>query len=295
LTAGDFEQGIVGDGSKMINQLAERAHRVPWDIFVLAIDEVEALVKSREGDKNSASMLSVILGLITGVKDVPNLIVFCATNHIEMIDNAFLRRMNIKIFVGKPSYEGRKEWIRRNKENGVVFIDEATENAVVAMTVNFSHDAMKQFLKSLKYNLVYEGNNNSKIDLEYSKKFILGLCSSERIIFGKYFLPNLITSKHLVDIAKIDLTKVLVAFTGRVMIDLDSYLQMEVLPLKEKTTGELGEGLTNFINKDKLMNYKDLVKLLSLGVELKSYNIQDFAQRMYNGLTQTSSLNINKC
>jgi hypothetical protein len=224
----------------------------------------------------------VILGLITGVKYVPNLIFFFATNHIGLIDDAFRRSINNKIIFGKPSYEGRKEWIRRKKS--VIFQDEATEDAVVAMTINFSHDAMKQFLKTLKYNLYYEGKSNSKVDLEYAKKFILGICSSERIIFGKYLLPNLISSEHLVDIAKIDLTKSQEAFTGRIMVDFDSYLQIEVLTLNEKAGGELGDALTNFINKDTLMNYKDLVNLLKLGVELNSYNIQDFAQRMYTGL-----------
>jgi hypothetical protein len=57
----DFQQGIVGDGSKIINQLAERANRIPWNIFVLAINEAEALSKR---EKKNERMLCEILRLI---------------------------------------------------------------------------------------------------------------------------------------------------------------------------------------------------------------------------------------
>jgi SpoVK/Ycf46/Vps4 family AAA+-type ATPase len=50
-------------------------------------------------------MLSVILSLVGGIKDVPNLLLFGATNRKESMDPAFLRRIDIKLFVGKPSYE----------------------------------------------------------------------------------------------------------------------------------------------------------------------------------------------
>ncbi|CAF4650676.1 unnamed protein product, partial [Rotaria magnacalcarata] len=42
------------------------------------------------------------------IKDVPNLMIFCATNRLHMMDDAFLRRMSGKFFVGRPSSNARK-------------------------------------------------------------------------------------------------------------------------------------------------------------------------------------------
>ena len=44
---------------------------------------------------------------IDGIKDVPNLMIFCATNRLHMMDEAFLRRMSGKFFVGRPSSQAR--------------------------------------------------------------------------------------------------------------------------------------------------------------------------------------------
>jgi len=51
--------------------------------------------------------ISVLLSLIDGIKDVPNLMIFCATNRLHMMDEAFLRRMSGKFFVGRPSSQAR--------------------------------------------------------------------------------------------------------------------------------------------------------------------------------------------
>ncbi|KAA8493304.1 ATPase family 2 protein [Porphyridium purpureum] len=112
LTAGDFSKSLVGYSEKMINQLANRAASVPWRLACVVIDEVEALVKSRSGEGGNSSIISVLLSRISGISDVPNLILIVATNHPEQMDAAFMRRMNIKLFVGPPSYSGRSHMVR---------------------------------------------------------------------------------------------------------------------------------------------------------------------------------------
>ncbi len=110
---------------------------MPWQICALAVDEIEALAPKRETDgNNSGERLSVLLSVITGGwknlqgilawshtynflicvllqhclggKDVENLILIGCTNLRTSMDAAFLRRMNLKFFVGKPDFEGRR-------------------------------------------------------------------------------------------------------------------------------------------------------------------------------------------
>eukprot|EP01080_Neovahlkampfia_damariscottae_P012175 gene12175-5665_t len=288
LTAGDFEQGIVGDSAKMINHLGERALAVPWQIYILAIDEVEALVKSRDSQKGDASIISVILGLLTGCKDIPNLIVFCATNHIEMIDLAFLRRMDIKCFVGKPTYEGRKQWIMKSLKSGdLKFSNLQTQELVIEMTLNFSHDAMMKLLKDLKFNSIYEGKKGEAIEADYAKKFILSVCQSDNIIFGQYYLPNLIKNNNKLAISRLNLSlKQEDAFSGKIFIDMNSSLQMETFAVLPETDQGASSIIRKFINNDKLMSTEDIISLVSLGITLDNpmFDMKEFAHRMERGL-----------
>jgi hypothetical protein len=187
LNAEDFEQETDGDTSNIINKLVERAKRVPWNIFVLAIDKPEDFMKKkREKFKIFMRLMNSILQFTNGIRYVPNLIVFFSTDHIGIVDHPYFNRERTKIFLGNPSYRGRKEWIQRNKSKGIEFLNEETENTVAKMTINFSHNAMNQLFKNLENNLICEGKINFKIDLEYAKKFILEICSTEKISFGKY-------------------------------------------------------------------------------------------------------------
>ncbi|KAA8491678.1 Cell division cycle protein 48-like [Porphyridium purpureum] len=156
LAAGDFAKPLVGQAEEMINQLALRAAAVPWRLCCVVVDEIESLVTSRGKGGGDSSKLSVLLSRIGGVSDVPNLMFFAATNHPEMMDSAFLRRMKIKIFVGPPSSEGRASFVRRLgsdifETKGHVCNDQgedkggscdhagcALERATIKMTVNFA-------------------------------------------------------------------------------------------------------------------------------------------------------------
>jgi hypothetical protein len=221
-------------------------------------------------------MMNLILQFTNGIRYVPNLIVFFSTDHIGIIDHPYFNRERTKIFLGNPSYRGRKEWIQRNKSKGVMLLNEETENTVAKMTINFSHNAMNQLFKNLEHNLICEGKINFKIDLEYAKKFILEICSTEKISFGKYFLPNLISSKHLLEISKIDLKKVQEIFTGRITIDLYSHLQMEMLRLKEITTGKLEKKFTNFFN---ISDFQEFSQIMHKGL-INDYILSQYQEML---------------
>ncbi|CAF1527552.1 unnamed protein product, partial [Adineta ricciae] len=87
----------------------------------------------------NVSKLSVLLSVIDGIKDVPNLMIFCATNRLHMMDEAFLRRMNGKYFVGRPSSRARKNMLSQMKSWHVS--PQLLEHLTMA-TTNFSGAAI---------------------------------------------------------------------------------------------------------------------------------------------------------
>jgi transitional endoplasmic reticulum ATPase len=111
LAAGELNRPLVGESERVIIALASRCHRVPYAMCCLSIDEIDSLAPKRDEDSSEGKVdkISVLLSLIDGIKDVPNLMIFCATNRLNMMDEAFLRRMSGKFFVGRPSSEARRK------------------------------------------------------------------------------------------------------------------------------------------------------------------------------------------
>lgn len=111
MAAGEFQKGIVGDSEKMLMALANRAKMVPWEMCVLIIDEIDSLAPNRNDPKNkgkSTDLLGVFLSLLDGAKFTPNLKIIASTNLRDSMDDAFMRRMEISLFLGNPSFESRK-------------------------------------------------------------------------------------------------------------------------------------------------------------------------------------------
>eukprot|EP01126_Amoeba_proteus_P003934 TRINITY_DN11328_c0_g1_i6.p1 TRINITY_DN11328_c0_g1~~TRINITY_DN11328_c0_g1_i6.p1 ORF type:complete len:285 (-),score=55.23 TRINITY_DN11328_c0_g1_i6:70-924(-) len=115
LAAGDFSQGIKGDSERMVAHLGERAAAIYWEITAVNIDEIDALVPEvgSQSGETAMSVRSSILTQFGGPKEQysPYLMLFGATNFLEKLDKAFSRRMEIKEFVGLPSFEARTKWI----------------------------------------------------------------------------------------------------------------------------------------------------------------------------------------
>ncbi len=103
MAAGDCNKGIVGDSERMLNEMADRAALVPWQTCAILIDEIESLVPDRQhaGGKGS-DLLGVLLAILEGTKTQKNLLMVACTNLRESIDPAFLRRMQVQVFLGGP-------------------------------------------------------------------------------------------------------------------------------------------------------------------------------------------------
>ena len=142
LAAGELERPLVGQSEAVILDLCMRGNRLPHLICCVSIDEIDSLAPRRDEDSSEGKVakISVLLSVIEGIKDVPNLMFFSATNRLHMMDEAFLRRMSGKFFVGRPSAKARQR-ILQNVPTSI--LQEDIRKKLSTATTNFSGAALK--------------------------------------------------------------------------------------------------------------------------------------------------------
>ena len=118
LTGAQLNRRYVGESEQIIVALVSRCHLIPYATCCLAFDEIDALAPNRtkESSEGKIDKLSVLLTYIGGINDVSNLTIFGTTNRRDMIDKAFLRRMSVNIFMGRPSPQARVDIFRELSE-----------------------------------------------------------------------------------------------------------------------------------------------------------------------------------
>lgn len=148
-----------------------RAKLVPWDLLFCLIDEIDSLVPDRNQDSSSNSdsdLISVILSTMDGVNCMPNLKFVASTNLLSKMDEAFLRREEIQLFLGNPGRKDREQWIIRkfrsdaesfsklrmdeeDKQRAIGNLRFVSQNLdivkyITSSTINFSADSMRKLL-----------------------------------------------------------------------------------------------------------------------------------------------------
>ncbi len=108
----DVSNKFYGQTEKLADAIFEVAAREaanhPSGHAILFLDEVEALLRSRDKDSHEASekVLSIVLQRMDGLKATGNVTVIAATNRKDKLDAAFLSRMNLIIPVELPDPSG---------------------------------------------------------------------------------------------------------------------------------------------------------------------------------------------
>ncbi|CAF3546734.1 unnamed protein product [Rotaria socialis] len=117
----------------------------------MIIDEIDGLVPKRDNNAQQSKVdgISVLLSHIEGVKDIPNLIVLGATNRRNMMDEAFLRRMQGKCFVGRPSPKTREKMLQPLLLKDLRKCTSRHIDFLVRITTNFSGAAIHALRSSI--------------------------------------------------------------------------------------------------------------------------------------------------
>ncbi|CAF3922858.1 unnamed protein product [Rotaria magnacalcarata] len=222
LAAGELNRPYVGETEKLLIDIMYRANIIPYLICAMTIDEIDGLVPKRDNNAQQSKVdgISVLLSHIEGVKNIPNLIVFGATNRRNMMDEAFLRRMQAKCFVGRPSPQIRKKMLRP-----LLIKDSRTFNSqridfLVKVTTNFSGAAVG----ALKSSIIVAMDNHPTL----SDNELLELTDNAAREFSCWFgigtlpeicrlHPNIFNSQQQEEFS-LSLPKT--SPTGRILVDL---------------------------------------------------------------------------
>ncbi|TNV84877.1 hypothetical protein FGO68_gene4338 [Halteria grandinella] len=174
LAAGELKKGIVGDSQRTINEMRARANLVPWDLLFCLIDEIDCLVPDRNAQNASntdSDLISVILSTMDGVNCTPNLKFVASTNHLSKMDDAFLRREEIQLFLGNPSMKDRQQWIIQK------FLQDSS-------TINFSADNMRKLLQNFYHQVLTTERRSTEEWKRVLKNFIQDLSTESKNMLG---------------------------------------------------------------------------------------------------------------
>ena len=185
MAAGDLKKGIVGDSEKTINAIAMRAKLIPWELTGVLIDEIDSLAPDRKGkdsSNGSQDLQSVLLATLDGSKETPNLKIIATTNLLNKMDGAFLRRMEIQLFLGNPSKSSRVEWIKakanycqrdQNFSRVQRFVEDPEfkhlKDKMVNTTINFSADAYRKLLERFFHALLSDSRRGNLVLKDYEE------------------------------------------------------------------------------------------------------------------------------
>lgn len=96
--------------TKLFEHISEVAEDTRCQVFVL-IDEVESIVSSRSNagsdPGDAVRVVNAVLTCLDQLRALPNVLVFCTSNMIDSIDEAFLDRVDFKMLIGLPCAEAR--------------------------------------------------------------------------------------------------------------------------------------------------------------------------------------------
>ncbi|CAF3923033.1 unnamed protein product [Rotaria sordida] len=232
LAAGELNRPLVGESERILIALCLRCYQVPYAMCCISIDEIDSLAPKRDEDSSEGKVdkISVLLSLIEGIKDVPNLMILSATNRLHMMDEAFLRRMSGKFFVGRPSSDARTSMLRNIPCWAIE--PELLERLSIA-TTNFSGAAVKALTRAItvKCMTIQRSNPNYQIDEIEALKMADRTAQQYQIFIGSETLPRLLLRNKFADSHHPHTYQSLsnAKYTGRIIVNLHNrHIRIEV-------------------------------------------------------------------
>ncbi|CAF1619245.1 unnamed protein product [Rotaria sp. Silwood1] len=296
LAAGELNRPYVGETERLLVDIMYRSNTIPYLICALTIDEIDGLVPKRTNNAQQSKVdgISVLLSHIEGVKNIPNLIVLGATNRRNMMDEAFLRRMQAKCFVGRPSPQIRKKMLEPLICLDANIFTSQCMDFLVKITTNFSGAAVGALKSSIivAMDTYQETGLNEKIFLdladnaarEFSCWFGIGTLPEICRLYPNIFLSTDQQEKYSLKLLNSQPT-------GRILVDL---LDQKCL-IELKTEATLDDDLDNeetstitliarFINGCQSRNI-DTIQIIDLNFLIKNNAFEE--NQIFELLTTT--------
>ena len=153
VTGADIFGKYIGESEKNVRRLFREIRKN--DLSVVFIDELETIFPKRTADvhESTRKVISLLLQELDGFDGMRNpMLLLGATNVPWMVDEAFLRpgRFDIRVYVGPPDYDARKQMLQTAFEHGHVPYEEGLVEHLAQRTENFSGADINGLLERMK-------------------------------------------------------------------------------------------------------------------------------------------------
>lgn len=146
----------------LFNHIQELAKNEKCMVFIL-IDEVESITSSRSASAASAEpgdavrAVNAVLTSLDALRRRSNVLILCTSNMLSTLDEAFIDRVDLHIYIGPPSFAARYDIIRS-------CCMELMRKGIIVPRVNLPCDVTKA---RAEYDLQYSGVDFETLISEY--------------------------------------------------------------------------------------------------------------------------------
>ena len=144
----------LGETSKNLSKLFKRASEEDSIIF---LDEFDSLGKVRDYDQDHGEMKRVVNTILQLFDFLPKrTVVIAATNQINMIDEALIRRFDLSLKLDLPNKDQIKELVKNTLKNKKITFDNKTKaNQIINKCIGLSYYIIQHtLLTALKRSLL---------------------------------------------------------------------------------------------------------------------------------------------
>lgn len=171
INLGAIVSSKLGETSRNLTRIFKRAS---YEKAIIFLDEFDSIGKIRDYDQDHGEMKRVV-NTILQLFDFLNRdsVVIAATNQIQMIDDALLRRFDLSIKLDYPQSEQIERLISSTIRERFKFDDQLIKNEVVNLCHNISYYSIKRtLLTTIKRTLLDQGTNSNIINSSLWKRLI---------------------------------------------------------------------------------------------------------------------------
>jgi SpoVK/Ycf46/Vps4 family AAA+-type ATPase len=161
INLGAIVSSKLGETSKNLSKIFRRAFSEDCIIF---IDEFDTLGKVRDYSQDHGEMKRVVNTILQLFDYLPKTsVVIAATNQIDMIDNALLRRFDVKINLNLPEEGLIKKLIDKTLKSGLIKLDKKNSiEAIISACKGLSYYSIQRTLiTTVKRSLIMRDPHSS--------------------------------------------------------------------------------------------------------------------------------------
>ena len=161
----------MGEGEKLVRALFAIAREPQNQPAIIFIDEIDSLLSKRTSEEHEASRrlkteFLVQFNAITEESSQDRVTVIGATNVPEMLDDAVIRRLSKRIYVGVPDAEARRDLILRLLKDARTSLSAAELERVVQATEGYSNSDLRFVCQDAAMGPVREMNPQKLVGLK---------------------------------------------------------------------------------------------------------------------------------